>query len=88
MKFTPAAFKRIRPMESVYGVTNLDLNKFQVYDGKVILYPGYSDPSIVPTGLLAYYAKMVKQMGELDTTHKFSRLFIFSVYPTVAVAMG
>jgi tannase/feruloyl esterase len=48
VKFTPAAFNSIRSMASVYDATNPDLSKFQTHGGKLILYHGFSDPSIVP----------------------------------------
>jgi hypothetical protein len=77
VKFSPAAFNSILPMASLYDATNPDLSKFQAHGGKLIMYHGFSDPSIVPTGTLAYYAAVVKQMGGLDATQKFARLFMF-----------
>jgi len=77
VNFTQQAFDSIRAMANVYDATNPDMSKFQAYGGKLILYHGFSDPSIVPTGTLAYYAVMVKQMGELDATQNFARLFMF-----------
>ena len=68
VKFSPAAFNSIRPMASLYDATDPDLSKFQTHGGKLIMYHGFSDPSIVPTGTLAYYAAVVKQMRGLDTT--------------------
>lgn len=77
VKFTPGTFNSILPMTSVYDATNTDLSKFQAHGGKLLIYHGFSDPSIVPTGTLAYYAAVVKQMGGLDATQKFARLFMF-----------
>jgi hypothetical protein len=48
VKFTPAAFNSSLPMASVYYATNPDLSKFQAHGGKLIMYHGLSDPSIVP----------------------------------------
>jgi len=67
VKFTPQDFNSILPMASVYDATNSNLSKFRAHGGKLILYHGYSDPSIVSTGTLAYYSAVVKQMGGLDT---------------------
>jgi feruloyl esterase len=77
VQFTPKAFDSIRAMASVYDATNPDLSNFQERGGKFILYHGFSDPSIVPSGTIAYYSAVVKQMGGLDTTQKFVRLFMF-----------
>jgi len=64
-------------MAKVYDATNPDLNRFQSNGCKLILYRDWSDPSIVPTGMPAYYSAVVKQMEGLDTTHEFARLFVF-----------
>lgn len=64
-------------MASVYDATNPNLSKFQTHGGKLILYYGFSDPSIPPTGTLAYYSTVVKQMEGLNATHKFAQLFMF-----------
>jgi Tannase and feruloyl esterase len=76
MRFTPEEFDNIRTMASVYDATNPDLSEFQARGGKLILWHGYSDPSIVPTGTLDYYSAVVKQMGGLDATQNFARLFM------------
>jgi Tannase and feruloyl esterase len=77
VKFSPAEFNSILPMASLYDATDPDLRKFQAHGGKLIMYHGFSDASIVPTGTLDYYAAVVKQMGGLDATQKFTRLFMF-----------
>jgi hypothetical protein len=52
VKFTPAAFNSILRMANVYDATNLDLSKFQAHGGKLIMYHGFSDPSLYLPALL------------------------------------
>ncbi|MCC7369056.1 MAG: tannase/feruloyl esterase family alpha/beta hydrolase [Chloroflexi bacterium] len=77
VRFAPADFFSLLPMASVYNASNPDLTRFRDRGGKLILYHGWADDSIVPAGTLAYYAALQRQMGGLEATQQFARLFMF-----------
>lgn len=55
---------------------NPDLSSFQSYDGKLIIYHGWSDPALSPRETIRYYNSVVQRQGKLDGTQEFARLFM------------
>ena len=77
LTFDPASYERLLAMASVYNASSTDLSTFRDRGGKLILYHGWADDSISPTGTIAYYAALQQQMGGLEATQRFARLFMF-----------
>jgi hypothetical protein len=77
LTFDPASYERLLAMASVYNASSTDLAAFRDRGGKLILYHGWADDSIAPTGTIAYYAALQRQMGGLEATQRFARLFMF-----------
>ena len=77
LTFDPASYERLLAMASVYNASGADLSTFRDRGGKLILYHGWADDSISPTGTIAYYAALQQQMGGLEATQRFARLFMF-----------
>ena len=68
--------KRLGMMEGIYSGSNPDLRKFRDAGGKVLVYHGWSDYSVVPLNTVDYYETAVKTMDGLDATQDFFRLFM------------
>jgi feruloyl esterase len=78
VKFTDAEFARLNRLgDAIYNASNPDLHAFAADGGKLILYHGWADDSISPTGTIAYYTALQQRMGGLDATQQFARLFMF-----------
>ena len=77
LTFDPASYERLLAMASVYNASSTDLSAFRDRGGKLILYHGWADDSISPTGTIAYYAALEREMGGLEATQRFARLFMF-----------
>lgn len=54
--------------------TDPDLSAFRKSGGKLLMWHGLSDPSVMPTGSLDYYDAVVNEMGK-GKLEKFFRLF-------------
>ncbi len=79
-RFTVQGFNRLRAAEPLYGSTNADLTAFRQRGGKLIIWHGWADPAIAPSGTTAYYDAVTDRMGGLGATQRFARLFML---PTV-----
>lgn len=77
LEFRPRDFFALLPMAAVYDASSPDLSAFRDRGGKLILYHGWADDSISPEGTIAYYAALQRQMGGLEATQRFARLFMF-----------
>ena len=69
-------YKRIGMMESLYSGSNPDLRKFKANGGKLLVYQGWADQSVVPLNIIDYYETAVKTMGGRHATEEFFRLFM------------
>jgi hypothetical protein len=49
---------------------------FRRHGGKLILYHGWADPAIPPTGTTAYYRAVEDEMGGAHVVQQFARLFM------------
>jgi len=56
--------------------TNPDLSGFARRGGKLILYHGWSDPSITPLATVHYYDAVTEQQGGVNRIEQFARLFM------------
>ena len=77
-KFTVDGFNRLRTEGRVFNSTNADLSAFQRRGGKLILWHGWADQAIPPTGTPAYYDAVQDRMGGLQATQRFARLFMLA----------
>jgi hypothetical protein len=77
LPYTSAEFNSLLKAAAEYDATNADLSAFRNHGGKLILWHGLADPSIPSLGTVAYYQALVKQVGGLNATQQFARLFLF-----------
>jgi len=78
---TPAAFERlwdqsVEQYGAVIGTDNPDLAAFRDRGGKAIVWHGWADPLISAEGTTDYYTRVEQQMGGLEKTTQFIRLFM------------
>jgi len=76
-QFTVDGFDRLRTEGRVFNATSADLSAFQRRGGKLILWQGWADQAIPPTGSPAYYDAVQDRFGGLSATQRFARLFMF-----------
>lgn len=75
-RFDLAGFNRLRQEGRVFDSTSADLERFRARGGKLILWHGWADQAIPPTGTLAYYDAVQDRMGGLQKVQQFARLFM------------
>ncbi|MBV9135410.1 MAG: tannase/feruloyl esterase family alpha/beta hydrolase [Chloroflexi bacterium] len=75
--FTEDGFDSTRPLGQLYDATNPDLRAFRDHGGKLIMWQGWADQAIPPTGTPDYYEAVQDRMGGLRATQQFARLFMF-----------
>jgi hypothetical protein len=75
--FDRPTFDRVRPLAGLYDAIDPDLTAFRAAGGKLVLWHGWADQAIPPTGTVAYYQAVQDRMGGLAATQKFARLFMF-----------
>ncbi len=69
----PATLTRAR---KIYDATSTDLSAFKARGGKIVMWHGWADGSIVATSSIGYYEGVVKFMGGREQTEDFFRLFL------------
>ncbi len=69
----PASLERARKL---YDATSPDLRKFKARGGKLLMWHGLSDASIIATSSIGYYQDVEKLMGGRAQTQDFFRLFL------------
>ena len=69
-------YKRLGMMESLYSGSNPDLRKYRDRGGKILVYQGWRDQSVVPLNIIDYYELTSNTMGGLDATQDFFRLYM------------
>ncbi len=67
---------RIGEMEGLYNVSNPDLRQFKAAGGKLIMFQGLADQSVVPAGPIDFYEAVEREMGGRPETIDFMRLFL------------
>ncbi|MBV9170856.1 MAG: tannase/feruloyl esterase family alpha/beta hydrolase [Chloroflexi bacterium] len=75
--FTEQGFNSTLPLGELYDATNPDLRAFRDRGGKLIMWQGWADQAIPPTGTPDYYDAIQDRMGGLTATQQFARLFMF-----------
>jgi feruloyl esterase len=75
-KFTVDGFNRLRTEGRVFNSTSADLSRFRARGGKLILWHGWADQAIPPTGTVTYYDALQDRMGGLQDVQRFARLFM------------
>src|SRR3974377_1687731 len=69
----PASLDRAR---RIYDAASVDLRAFKARDGKILLWHGWADGSIMATSSIGYYEDVMKFMGGRKQTEDFFRLFL------------
>jgi len=64
-----------RSLSDILDPDDPDLGRFERHGGKLILYLGWADAVISPRAGVAYYRRVMRQMG-LAKTRRFARLFV------------
>jgi feruloyl esterase len=64
-----------RSLSDVLDPDDPDLRTFERHGGKLILYLGWADAVISPRAGVAYYRRVMRQMG-MAKTRRFARLFV------------
>ena len=84
-RFTDRAFRSMFPVADIWDAMSTDLRAFRAHGGKLIMWQGFADNGIPPSGTIDYYDTLAQRMGGLDRTQRFARLFMF---PTVYHCRG
>jgi feruloyl esterase len=77
-QFTDQDFNSMFPAADTWDAMDTNLTAFYRHGGKLIMWQGWADNGIPPSGTVDYYDTMSQRMGA--ATAKFSRLYLF---PTV-----
>ena len=76
-KFTDQYFQSMFPAANTFDAMSVNLKAFRAHGGKLIIWQGWADNGIPPTGTVDYYEDLEKFMGGQSSTQKFARLFLF-----------
>jgi Tannase and feruloyl esterase len=68
-------YRRLDVMQSLYDSSNPDLTRFKDVGGKMLIYHGLNDLSILPQWIIKYYQNVERVMGGAEQTQTFVRLF-------------
>jgi feruloyl esterase len=74
--FTRPEFDRLTPVGARVNAMSPDLSAFQRRGGKVVLWHGWADQAIPPTGTLDYYQRLTERSGGAARTQQWARLFM------------
>jgi Tannase and feruloyl esterase len=77
-QFTDQDFNSMFPAADTFDAMDTNLTAFYRHGGKLIIWQGWADNGIPPTGTVDYYDTLTQRMGRATTN--FARLFLF---PTV-----
>ena len=69
-------YKRLGLMQSLYDSSNPDLREFKAAGGKMIIFQGLNDNSVLPRSTIDYYETVERIMGGQAATEDFVRLFL------------
>jgi feruloyl esterase len=68
--------KKMAYMGRILNATSPDLKKFNAKGGRMIIYQGWADPTVTPLRTIEYYESVIKEMGGLEKTRLFCRLYM------------
>jgi hypothetical protein len=74
--FTVAGYRKLLPLAGIYDATDPDLNGFRRAGGKLILWQGWADQELPPTGTVGYYKAVVRAAGGFRASQAFTRLYM------------
>ena len=78
---TDRGFNSMFPAADTWDAMDTNLNAFRRHGGKLIMWQGWADNGIPPSGTVDYYDILTQRMGGPAATKQFARLFLFpSVY--------
>jgi len=67
---------RLGFMEHLFTGSNPDLRRFRDRGGKLIVYQGWADQSVVPLNVIDYFELTTRTMGGAKQIEEFARLFM------------
>jgi feruloyl esterase len=76
-QFTDRGFRSMFPAANIQDAMSTDLRAFRAHGGKLIMWQGFADNGIPPTGTVDYYDTLTQRMGGRQSTQQFARLFMF-----------
>jgi hypothetical protein len=76
-QFTDREFWSMFPAANIWDAMSTDLRAFRAHGGKLIMWQGWADNGIPPSGTVDYYDVLSHRMGGLRSTQQFARLFMF-----------
>jgi feruloyl esterase len=79
-QFTDRDFNSMFPAANTFDAMDTNLTAFYRHGGKLIIWQGWADNGIPPSGTVDYYDTLASRMGGVQATQQFARLFMF---PTV-----
>ena len=80
-KFDDAGFRSMFPAADTWDAMDTNLRAFRAHGGKLIIWQGWADNGIPPSGTVDYYDILTARNGGLRSTEQFARMFLFpSVY--------
>lgn len=68
--------RRLDLMETFYRAQNPDLRRFKAHGGKLLVYHGWADQSVLVQPVIDYYDTATRTMGGPEKTRDFFRLFM------------
>jgi feruloyl esterase len=69
-------YQRLGMMESLYSGSNPDLRKFKAAGGKLMIYQGWADQSVLPLNIIDFYELAERAQGGPAPTAEFMRLYM------------
>jgi feruloyl esterase len=80
-QFTDQDFNSMFPAANTFDAMDTNLSAFRRHGGKLIMWQGWADNGIPPSGTVDYYDTLTSRMGGATATKQFARLFLFpSIY--------
>jgi len=75
-QFTDAGFRSMFPVADTWDAMDTNLSAFRRHGGKLIMWQGWADNAIPPTGTVDYYDTLATRNGGYGRTQNFARLFM------------
>lgn len=75
-KFTRQWFNEVSKLDGLYDSIDPDLSAFRRDGGKLIMWQGWADQDVPPTGTVQYYSAVVRAAGGFASSQQFTRLYM------------